>query len=385
MLKGRFVMTPKKKSKLPVIIVTLLVLAVGFGGGIFAGKIVEEETGYNPLTETLGLSDYLKNPENATSFEDIITLNPVPENTDGGYETTDIYEKVNPSVVSINVYSNQSISPLGSGTGIVMTDDGYIITNAHVVDGGTSVNVVFHDGENLRGTIIGADATTDLAIVKVEANGLVAAEFGDSTQLRVGERIVAIGNAGGLSSTMTQGIISGLDRDLGTGARSLKLIQVDAAINPGNSGGPLINRFGQVIGINSSKIADVDYEGIGFSIPITEAVPILEDIIRNGYVTGRAVLGVSVVELNSSNGPINGLPSQGMYIAEIQPNSDLLNKGIRTRDVIIEANGVEITTSDELLSELDKYSPGDLFRLMIYRPETKETFTVDVVLIESVG
>ncbi|MBP1572103.1 MAG: hypothetical protein J6C76_09410, partial [Oscillospiraceae bacterium] len=123
-------MTPKKKSKLPIIIVTLLVLAAGLGGGIFAGKIVEEETGYNPLTETLGLSDYLKNPENATSFEDIITLNPVPENTDGGYETTDIYEKVNPSVVSINVYSNQSISPLGSGTGIVMTDDGYIITNA---------------------------------------------------------------------------------------------------------------------------------------------------------------------------------------------------------------------------------------------------------------
>ena len=385
MLKGRFVMTPKKKSKLPVIIVTLLVLAVGLGGGIFAGKIVEEETGYNPLTETLGLSDYLKNPENATSFEDIITLNPVPENTDGGYETTDIYEKVNPSVVSINVYSNQSISPLGSGTGIVMTDDGYIITNAHVVDGGTSVNVVFHDGENLRGTIIGADATTDLAIVKVEAKGLVAAEFGDSTQLRVGERIVAIGNAGGLSSTMTQGIISGLDRDLGTGARSLKLIQVDAAINPGNSGGPLINRFGQVIGINSSKIASVDYEGIGFSIPINEAKPILESIISHGYVTGRAVLGVSVVELNSSNGPINGLPSEGVCIMEFTADSDLPGQGVQLRDVIVEANGVDIVTTDDLLTELDKYSPGDTFNLVVYRATTRKTYSVDVKLIESVG
>lgn len=378
-------MAPKKKSKLPIIIVAMLVIGIGLGGGMVAGRLVQEDIGYNPINETLGISDYLSSEENYAPLDEIITLNPVPENTDGGYETTDIYEKVNPSVVSINVYSNQSISPLGSGTGIVMTSDGYIITNAHVVDGGTSVNVVFHDGENLRGTIIGADSTTDLAIIKVEATNLTAAEFGDSSQLKVGERIVAIGNAGGLSSTMTQGIISGLDRDLGTGARSLKLIQVDAAINPGNSGGPLINRFGQVIGINSSKIADVDYEGIGFSIPISEAMPILEDIINNGYVTGRAVLGVSVVELNSSNGPINGLPSQGMYIAEIQEDSDLLNKGVRTRDVIIEANGREITTSDELLEELDKYSPGDMFRLVIYRPETKQTFTVDVLLIESVG
>ena len=378
-------MTPKKKSKLPIILVALLVLGLSLGGGVAAGRLVEQDTGINPLSEALGISDKLNAPENHTDISEMITLNPVPENTDGGYETTEIYEKVNPSVVNINVYSNQSVSPIGSGTGIVMTADGYIITNAHVVNGGTSVNVVFHDGENLRGTIIGADETTDLAVVKVEAQNLVAAEFGDSNVLKVGERIVAIGNAGGLSSTMTQGIISGLDRDLGAGARSLKLIQVDAAINPGNSGGPLINRFGQVIGINSSKIADVDFEGIGFSIPISEALPIIEDIIQNGYVTGRAVLGVSVVELNSSNGPINGLPSQGMYIAEIQANSDLPNKGVRVRDVIIEANGKEITTSDELLTELDKYSPGDLFSMVIYRPETRETFTVEVVLIESVG
>ena len=180
-------MTPKKKSRLPLIIVALLVLGLGLGGGIFAGRIVQEDIGYNPVNETLGISDYLSSEENYTPLEDIIKLNPVPENNDGGYETTDIYEKVNPSVVSINVYSNQSISPIGSGTGIVMTADGYIITNAHVVDGGTSVNVVFHDGENLRGTIIGADETTDLAVVKVETKGLVAAEFGDSTQLKVGE------------------------------------------------------------------------------------------------------------------------------------------------------------------------------------------------------
>lgn len=379
-------MTPKKKSKLPIVLLALLVLGISLGGGYAAGNVVQNETGHNPLNEALGIDrGYSTNANDPNAdISQMVTVNPVPENNDGGYETTYIYEKVNPSVVSINVYGNQSISPIGSGTGIVMTEDGYIITNAHVVDGGNSVNVVFHDGTSSRGVIVGADSTTDLAVVKVEEEGLVAAEFGNSSQLKAGERVVAIGNAGGLSSTITQGIISGLDRDLGDGARSLKLIQVDAAINPGNSGGPLINRFGQVIGINSSKIANVDYEGIGFAIPISEALPILEDLIHNGYVTGRAVLGVSVVTLNSSNGPINGLPSQGMYIAEIMPNSDLTNKGVRVRDVIVEANGVTITTSDELLEELDKYSPGDLFNLLIYRPETKQTFSVDVILIESV-
>ncbi|MBQ5782548.1 MAG: trypsin-like peptidase domain-containing protein [Oscillospiraceae bacterium] len=376
-------MTPKKRRKLPLVILTVAAIAVSLGAGLATGNAVENSTGGNPLAEMLGIQEV--KPNHREPMENIVTLNPLPENNDGGYETTAIYEKVNPSVVSINVYDNYSISAIGQGTGIVMTEDGYVITNAHVVEKGTSVNVVFHDGTSSRGTIIGMDTTTDLAVIKLDKTGLVAAEFGDSTLLKVGERVVAIGNAGGLSSTCSQGIISGLDRDLGNGARSLKLIQVDAAINPGNSGGPLINRFGQVIGINSAKIADVDYEGIGFSIPISEAIPIVEDIINHGYVKGRAVLGVSVVELNSSNGPINGLPSKGVCIMEITTDSDLTNKGVRTRDVIIEANGKEITTTDELLTELDKYSPGDLFRLKIFRAETGDVFEVDVVLIESAG
>ncbi|MBR5251242.1 MAG: trypsin-like peptidase domain-containing protein [Oscillospiraceae bacterium] len=376
-------MTPKKRRKLPLIILTVAAIAVSLGAGLATGNAVENSTGGNPLAEMLGIQEV--KPNHREPMENIVTLNPLPENNDGGYETTAIYEKVNPSVVSINVYDNYSISAIGQGTGIVMTEDGYVITNAHVVEKGTSVNVVFHDGTSSRGTIIGMDTTTDLAVIKLDKTGLVAAEFGDSTLLKVGERVVAIGNAGGLSSTCSQGIISGLDRDLGNGARSLRLIQVDAAINPGNSGGPLINRFGQVIGINSAKIADVDYEGIGFSIPISEAIPIVEDIINHGYVKGRAVLGVSVVELNSSNGPINGLPSKGVCIMEITADSDLTNKGVRTRDVIIEANGKEIATTDELLTELDKYSPGDLFRLKIFRAETGDVFEVDVVLIESAG
>ncbi|MBQ7284146.1 MAG: trypsin-like peptidase domain-containing protein, partial [Oscillospiraceae bacterium] len=364
----------KKKSKLPAIILVVALLAVSLGGGFAVGKTVQGSTFADQLAQelmdefdiTLPNSEPVQNPDGTIGSE-IVQIQPVPETKDDGYATTDIYEKVNPSVVSITVYGSQSISALGSGTGIVMTADGYIITNAHVVEGGTSVNVVFHDDTNANGTIVGMDATTDLAVVKVDKSGLIPAEFGDSSALKVGERIVAIGNAGGLSSTITQGIVSGLDRDLGEGARSLKLIQVDAAINPGNSGGPLINRFGQVVGINSSKIADVDYEGIGFSIPINEAMPIIENIVDYGYVKGRAVLGISIVELNSTNGPINGLPSKGVCIVEFNEGCDLPSEGVQLRDVIIEANGVEIITSDDLLEQLDKFSPGDEFNLVIYR------------------
>ena len=378
----------KKRSKLPIISLLALLLVLSLGGGFFAGKALYDGDEISKIAQKFGLASGPGEPSGAPAdsvAESVIEISPLPENTDGGYETTYIYEKVNPSVVSITVYSNQSIAALGSGTGIVMSADGYIITNAHVVNGGTSVNVTFSDETDANGTIIGMDTTTDLAVVKVDRTDLTPAEFGDSSALKVGERIVAIGNAGGLSSTMTQGIVSGLDRELGEGARSLKLIQVDAAINPGNSGGPLINRFGQVIGINSSKIASVDYEGIGFSIPINEAKPILESIISHGYVTGRAVLGVSVVELNSSNGPINGLPSEGVCIMEFTADSDLPGQGVQLRDVIVEANGVDIVTTDDLLTELDKYSPGDTFNLVVYRATTRKTYSVDVKLIESVG
>lgn len=382
-------MTPRnKKNKLPTIILVVAVLTFSLTGGMYLGRYAAQ-SGNSWINSKINFSQIFKGgllseqTGSNDNGEDLIDIKPIPENTDSGYETSDIYKKVNPSVVNINVYANTSVSPVGSGTGIVMTQDGYIITNAHVVADGTSVNVIFEDGSQARGVIIGADTATDLAIVKVEKQGLTPAEFGDSTALVEGERVVAIGNAGGLSSTITQGIISGLNRELSQTDRGIALIQVDAAINPGNSGGPLINRYGQVVGINSSKIADVDFEGIGFSIPISDALPILQSLVANGYVTGRAVLGVTVYTLNDSNGPMNGLPNKGVYIADIQPSSDLIAKGVRARDVIIEANGKEIATSEELQAEMKNFAPGDIFNLKIFRPETNQTFSVDAILIES--
>ena len=370
-------MEPRKRKKGPVILLMLVCIMASLGAGVIIGRSgnssVEAIKNFMPQTAT----------QEPKGDAPVVELQPLPEYTDGGYDTTEIFEKVNPSVVSINVYAGTSVSPIGSGTGIIMTEDGYIITNAHVVDGGTSVNIVFNDETQIRGTIIGADSDTDIAVIKVDKRGLTAAEFGDSTGLKIGERVVAIGNAGGLSGTCTQGIISGLNRDMDSGARSLALIQTSAAINPGNSGGPLVNRFGQVIGITSAKIAATDYEGIGFAIPITEAMPIITSLIENGYVAGRAVLGVQVIELNESNGPRNGLPSKGVYIASITVGSDLANKGIRERDVIVEANGKEIITTDDLLEELEKFSPGDTMNLGIYRPENDKVYYVDVILMEA--
>lgn len=368
-------MNYKKRRNAPLIILMVACIIISLAGGMFIGQnfMLDDD-----IIESLSPDTTISEGE-----APVVELQPIPEYTDGGYDTTEIFEKVNPSVVSINVYAGTSVSPVSSGTGIVMTEDGYIITNAHVVDGGSSVNVVFNDESQIRGVIIGADTDTDIAVIKVESTDLTAAEFGDSDGLKIGERVVAIGNAGGLSGTCTQGIISGLNRNMDSSARSLALIQTSAAINPGNSGGPLVNRFGQVIGITSSKIAATDYEGIGFAIPITNALPIIESLIENGYVTGRAVLGVQVIELNESNGPRNGLPSRGAYIASITEGSDLANRGVRERDVIVEANGKTINSSNDLLEELEKFAPGDTMNLGIYRPETGKTFYVDVLLIES--
>lgn len=371
-------MEKNKKKKWPLVVVMVAIICISLGAGVAIGKGGKVP---NSLKEIVSGNEQLSNTTGNKRPE--VELKPIPENKDDGYSTTRIFEKVDPSVVSINVYTGTSVSPASSGTGIVMSEDGYIITNAHVVDGGTSVNVVFNDGTQMRGTIVGSDAETDIAVVKVSANGLTAAEFGDSDDLKIGERAIAIGNAGGLASTCTEGIISGLKRDLNSSARSLRLIQTSAAINPGNSGGPLVNRYGQVIGITSAKIASVDYEGIGFAIPITDALPIIQSLIENGYVTGRAVLGVQVIELNDSNGPINGLPNHGVYIASITVGSDLANKGVRERDVIVEANGVKINKSNDLLTELEKFKPGEKMDLVIYRPETDQTYSVEVVLMEA--
>ena len=210
---------------------------------------------------------------------------------DGTLTTAQINEKVAPSVVGIVQYQSNYFEPTGEGSGIILSEDGYIATNAHVIEDADTLEVVLSDGTTYKGTVVGYDSKTDLAVVKIDATGLTPAELGVSSELKVGEKAIAIGNPGGLTyaGSVSEGIISGLNRSLraSTDGYTMNFIQTDAAINPGNSGGALVNEFGQVVGINSQKISGDGYEGIGFAIPIDEALPILEDLMSYGRVTGR--------------------------------------------------------------------------------------------------
>ena len=315
-------------------------------------------------------------------------LDDLPETADGGLTTAEIAQRVAPSVVSVHIYEQDSLAPSSMGSGVVLTQDGYIITNAHVVEGASGINVLFADGTEMDARIIGVDEKTDLAVIKVAGEGLVPAEFGASGALAVGERAVAIGNAAGqFDGTVTQGVISGLDREVTVtvGGRdvTMSLIQTDAAINPGNSGGALVNRFGQVVGINSARMNSAFFEGICFAIPTRTAQPVVENLIAYGYVRDRGVLGVTVIALTGVNGPPNGLPAQGLYISEIAANSDLVRSDVTVGDIILEADGQVMETAADLSAVVQSHKLGETVHLKVQKYGSGSVIEVDAALVES--
>lgn len=309
----------------------------------------------------------------------------------------DIAAKLTPSVVCIQNYqvtqnygfmqtdtSDSSVSPAGEGSGIIMSEDGYIITNAHVVEGATSLKVITSDGETYEAQLVGSDTVTDLAVVKIDATGLTAAEFGSSEDLRVADKVMAIGNPGGheLSSSVTIGYVSALNRAIAnnTTGYTMEYIQTDAAINPGNSGGALINEYGQVVGINSAKISATGYEGLGFAIPIDTAQPIISDLIQYGYVKDRAVLGISGQFIDSMTGRFYGLP-QGEYVAQLN-SSEAQASGLQVGDVITAIDGQQLDSESTLRSAILSKKPGDTVTLQVYRSSTQQSATVELKLSE---
>lgn len=309
----------------------------------------------------------------------------------------DIAAKLTPSVVCIQNYqvtqnygfmqtdtSDSSVSPASEGSGIIMSEDGYIITNAHVVEGATSLKVMTSDGETYEAQLIGSDTVTDLAVVKIDATGLTAAEFGSSEDLRVADKVMAIGNPGGheLSSSVTIGYVSALNRAIAnnTTGYTMEYIQTDAAINPGNSGGALINEYGQVVGINSAKISATGYEGLGFAIPIDTAQPIISDLIQYGYVKDRAVLGISGQFIDSMTGRFYGLP-QGEYVAQLN-SSEAQASGLQVGDVITAIDGQQLDSESTLRSAILSKKPGDTVTLQVYRSSTQQSATVELKLSE---
>ena len=294
----------------------------------------------------------------------------------------DIYSSVIDSVVSI---SSMTSSGTSSGTGIIMSQDGYVITNHHVITGALVISVLTNDNQEFEAALVGSDEMSDLAVLKIDARGLKAAEFGDSSKLRVGDSVVAIGDPLGvqLRGTMTNGIISAINRDLTVGDRTMTLIQTNAALNNGNSGGPLINCYGQVIGINTVKMssyytATASVEGLGFAIPIFVAKPIIDELIENGYVAGRPAIGISGDSLPSYYRTYYRLPD-GVYVTSVNEGSDAKAKGIREGDIVTAINGEKICSIDELNTVKNQYAAGDEVTLTIYRSGTYYEVTVTLV------
>ncbi len=300
--------------------------------------------------------------------------------------TEQVAAKICPSIVGIVQYQKGAVLESGEGSGIIISSDGYIVTNNHVIDGAYKLEVVCSNGKRYNAKAVGSDARTDLAVVKISGSDFKAASFGNSAKCRVGQQVVAIGNPSGikLAGSVTQGIISAINRDIDVGNGPMSLIQTDAAINPGNSGGALVNMNGQVIGINSAKIAQQGYEGIGFSIPISSASPIINSIIKYGYVKGRVRLGVSCHTIDAMTANMNNVP-RGVYIEHVDPKSSAAANGLKSDDIITAVNGVYVTSTDALIRLRDNQKPGDTVTLTIYRRKTCGTLIINVKLLEDRG
>ena len=370
-----------KRGRAPLII-TLLCLALAAVVLVSAAAVLLWQ-GKDPFR--IGEQAPAGAGEDAPAFE----LQELPEDMDDGLPTTQIAQQVGPSVVCINVYMPQSLSVAAYGSGVILNEEGFIVTNAHVVEDSSDLSVILNDGREFSARIIGQDTQSDLAVIKIEAEDLVPATFGNSDTLQVGERTVVIGNAAGrLAGTVTQGIVSGLNRQVPIqmsdgSVITMNLIQTDAAINPGNSGGAVVNRYGQVIGISSAKLSGSDYEGLCFAIPISDAQPVVQNLIAYGYVKDRMTLGVTVIALSSVTGPERGLPAHGLYIAEVLPESDLVNHDVTAGDVILKADGRELTATADLLEILKEKKSGDTIDLQIYKHSNGKTVAITANLLES--
>lgn len=294
-------------------------------------------------------------------------------------------KKVGPAVVGItnkayvrDIFNRVQLTERGTGSGVIYDKAGYIATNNHVVEGASEIIVSLPDGRTVKGKVLGADSVTDLAVVKIDADNLTVAKFGDSDSLQVGEPAIAIGNPLGLEfrGSVTAGVISALNRSIELGERKFNLIQTDAAINPGNSGGALVNADGEVVGINSAKIAVSGVEGIGFAIPINTAKPILDELAKHGRVA-RPYLGASLMDQDIANryGFEMNLHG-GIFLVKVVANSPAAKAGIRAGDIILSFNGSKVKTAVELRTKLSECKVGDRVNVTIMRNGAAQDVTV---------
>ena len=311
------------------------------------------------------------------------TMPNVPQ--EGGLPLQQIYAENVHSVVSVSCTVSGGST---TGTGVVLTRDGYIVTNSHVVDDALTISIELTDGRSFPAALVGSDAVSDLAVVHIKADGLIPAIFGDSSSLQVGDSVTAIGDPLGksLRGTFTDGIVSAINRDVPVGGRTMTLIQTNAVLNPGNSGGPLLNCFGQVIGITTLKIGSfVDTagaEGIGFAIPSTTVKVVVDQLIRQGFVSGRPTLGIAGESVSLFYQRYYFMPA-GLFITRVDPGSDAAAKGIQTDDILISINGTPVASMDDLNRALYLCEVGESVEAIIHR--AGKQYRVTLTISESKG
>lgn len=307
-----------------------------------------------------------------------LTLQPQPGGAALSFQ--DIYTRAIPSIVSIRGTQESGAS---LGTGVVASAGGYIITNAHVIEGCSEVDVTLWDESVYPAKLVGRDGESDLAVLKIEAQGLTPAQFGDSSGLQVGDVALAIGNPLGedLRGTMTDGIISAINRDLLVDGNSMVLIQTTAALNSGNSGGALLNAYGQVVGITNMKMSSYydTVEGLGFAIPSTTVKTVADALIAQGHVSGRPTVGITVRALTGEAAEAYGAP-EGVRVESVEPASDAYAQGVQVGDVIVQANGTDVATIDDLNAVKAGLGVGDTILLHIYRDG--DYLDIPVALVE---
>ncbi len=352
------------------------------------------------ICSTVFGSGWFKNlitPKEDNLKEFTLPIAPLPQleesyyQADGRYTVEGVVNAVGKSIVTLECYmQGQPLAPYSQGSGVIMSADGYIITNAHVIEDATlSILVRTSDGMEYDATVVGSDIKSDLAVIKITSKvELTPAQFGDSDALKPGEQVVAIGSPAGLEGSVTTGIVSGVDRMIKVDANNIEMscIQIDAAINPGNSGGALLNMWGQVVGITSSKMDSIEFDNIGFAIEISGASEIIESLIEHGRVIGRPKIGISFYEVSDIIAAENGAPA-GLYIAEIDPTCDIANTDLKIDDIITEMNGVKVRSADDVFAIILDLQPGDEITAKVLRYENGDyiEFEITFKLMEEGG
>ena len=401
-----FAQYPQKKTKggiIALIIVLCSLLTIGFIGMMVYGFSADIKEDLNSDRSDSGNSFRLPNKDSTTPFETLpdtssqgkthnesdysdkvnkdysgmkLESNPKDAKTNNSYTAAKASEKVSDSVVGILCYSDDvpdqadTTTASSQGSGIIFSQDGYVITNAHVIGNSKTayaIRVVTSDGKEYKAGVVGYDSRTDIAVLKMDdAKGLTPATFGDSSQLEVGQDIIVVGNPGGLDyqNTTTKGVISALDRKLSTSSLT-KYIQTDAAINPGNSGGPLVNYYGQVVGITTSEIVSETYEGMGFAIPSQTVKSIVDTLVKNGYVEGRVKIGISGIAVTSDQASNYNIP-QGIYVQSIVSGGPCDGTSLEEGDIITEVDGETITSFADVYAILETHKPGDKIKVKYY-------------------